>query len=169
MTPEEKKKKRSDYWKKYYAKNKEELSNKRKQYRIENGDEVRLREKINYHKNAERYKGYWKKYWSDKVRVMSDEQKTQAKSRRKNYRKNFKKWINDQKYPCIVCGEDDPVVIDWHHVKPDTKTKAVSACTSMLEAEKEIEKCVCLCSNCHRRFHNGKINIGTYQKKRNGD
>jgi hypothetical protein len=55
---------------------------------------------------------------------------------------------------CIDCGETDPIVLDFDHVR-DTKTSGISRmmrhyCT-WEELEKEIAKCDVRCANCHRR------------------
>lgn len=77
--------------------------------------------------------------------------------------KNKKKYINKAKdylvsylkeHPCIDCGESDPVVLEFDHV---TGTKENSICRmtfigcSLAKIQKEIEKCVVRCANCHRR------------------
>ncbi len=60
---------------------------------------------------------------------------------------------------CAHCGEDDPVCLDFHH--EDRKIKLYNICQLALSAcsiEKlraEIEKCIVLCSNCHRKLEAG--------------
>ena len=67
-------------------------------------------------------------------------------------------YINSLKTPCTNCGESDPVVIDFHHIDPSTKSFNLSkgmGKTHKAIAE-EVKKCCCLCSNCHRRLHAGQ-------------
>lgn len=72
----------------------------------------------------------------------------------------LKEWINTLKSPCIICGEADPVCIDWHHVNPNDKSFQISCGNhSRKSILDEIKKCVCLCSNCHRKVHAGKIKL----------
>lgn len=78
--------------------------------------------------------------------------------------KRVREWQNSLKTPCIICGEKEPVCIDWHHIDPSTKLFTIGANfnkarTSILE---EISKCVCLCANCHRKVHAGIINLSDY-------
>lgn len=56
---------------------------------------------------------------------------------------------------CADCGEADSVVLDFHHLDPKEKVSEVS---KMIVSRKplktiqaEIDKCIVLCSNCHRR------------------
>lgn len=81
--------------------------------------------------------------------------------------KRVRDWQNSLKTPCIICGEKEFVCIDWHHVDPSTKLFTIGANfnkarTSIL---KEISKCVCLCSNCHRKVHAGLLNLNDYVQK----
>jgi hypothetical protein len=58
-------------------------------------------------------------------------------------------------HPCVDCGERDPVVLDFDHVRG---VKKAGVCflanigTASLETLRaEIEKCEVRCANCHRR------------------
>ncbi len=57
-------------------------------------------------------------------------------------------------HPCVECGETDPVVLEFHHVR-GKKREAISMLAtygaSIEVIREEIEKCDVLCSNCHRR------------------
>ena len=68
------------------------------------------------------------------------------------------------KYPCLVCGEDEKACIDWHHVNDEEKEFKLANArdTSMDRIKKEIDKCVCLCANCHRKVHAGLIDLSAY-------
>lgn len=58
---------------------------------------------------------------------------------------------------CSVCGYDKNIsALDLHHVDPELKEFNVSKWYSRPFKEeylKELEKCICLCSNCHREIH----------------
>jgi hypothetical protein len=62
---------------------------------------------------------------------------------------------------CLVCGEKDPNVLDFHHVDPKLKKENVKSMSDRTEEKvlAEIEKCVILCANCHRRLHRGVIRL----------
>lgn len=59
---------------------------------------------------------------------------------------------------CELCGEDDPCCLDFHHLDPDEKIGSVANLISegatLAFVLEEVEKCVVLCSNCHRKEHN---------------
>lgn len=54
--------------------------------------------------------------------------------------------------PCVVCGETDPLVLEFDHVGDKKFTIAehfLRASWAAIAAE--IEKCEVVCANCHRR------------------
>jgi hypothetical protein len=59
------------------------------------------------------------------------------------------------RHPCVDCGEDDPVVLEFDHIDPTTKMFEVSILmkrrVGWCRVRTEIEKCVVRCANCHRR------------------
>lgn len=58
---------------------------------------------------------------------------------------------------CTLCPEKEPVALDLHHLDEETKDANVSDLmrrgTKKLIAE--MNKCVVLCANCHRKVHAG--------------
>jgi hypothetical protein len=58
---------------------------------------------------------------------------------------------------CTVCGEDRPATLDFHHTDPKKTNKKVHKLVSdghtRIRIQKEIDKCIVLCSNCHRIHH----------------
>ena len=77
--------------------------------------------------------------------------------------KELREWVQTLKGPCIACGESDPVVIDFHHRDPKTKDKEIARMCgqrmSRAKIKEEIDKCVCLCSNCHRKVHANTLTL----------
>jgi len=91
---------------------------------------------------------------------------------RENYYKNKEKWnnthnktaeikkqkileIKNNSSGCVKCKEKRHYLLDFHHIDPKTKIFQISqgegkGWNKVLE---EIEKCVLLCSNCHRELH----------------
>lgn len=59
-------------------------------------------------------------------------------------------------HSCIDCGETDPVVLDFDHVKGEkvmAVAHMVTAGRKWSTIEAEIAKCEVRCANCHRRRH----------------
>ena len=79
----------------------------------------------------------WKK---DKDRIRKNKKKL----------KDYKKTVT-----CKFCGLDDHRVIDFHHLKDKTlEVSTMVGCGySWKTVLKEIDKCIPICSNCHRIEH----------------
>lgn len=93
-----------------------------------------------YEANSDKYKKK-AKYWND--------------NNRSEYRARLRRHATEHllKNPCIDCGETNPLVLDFDHVR-GKKVAAVSVlisnATSLKRLKAEIAKCEIRCSNCHR-------------------
>lgn len=58
---------------------------------------------------------------------------------------------------CALCGYDKTIkALEFHHIDRNQKEFAISNSNKTLETQlRELEKCVLLCSNCHREVHAG--------------
>jgi len=140
MKPRDKEKKR-EYDKKWRAKNKDRLNEQRRLYYQQNKEAINARNK----KYREENKG--------KV----------AEGKKKQYQHYRVQWIEYLgslvELKCRDCGYDKTfVALDFHHVKDKVfhitsmMMKALTEKNKQLMKE-EVEKCVVLCSNCHRELH----------------
>jgi hypothetical protein len=63
-------------------------------------------------------------------------------------------------HPCVDCGEADPVVLEFDHVR-GTKlahvSRLVKGAASLARLQAEIAKCDVRCANCHRRRTAGSL------------
>lgn len=93
---------------------------------------------------------------------------------REHYLKNKQKYVNNasirrmdtkkvyselkSKLKCVKCGENHPACLDFHHTDPTTKEYSIARMAgegrSMVSIKKEMDKCIVLCANCHRKIHN---------------
>lgn len=64
-------------------------------------------------------------------------------------------YLNSRRDKCRKCGETRFYVLDFHHIDEEDKDFTLGQLRkrSMESLEKELNKCVVLCSNCHRAFH----------------
>jgi len=67
----------------------------------------------------------------------------------KKYKLKIRRWF--QKYKktleCRQCKENHPACLEFHHVRKNKDNERIM---------KEINKCVVLCANCHRKIHHPK-------------
>lgn len=79
-----------------------------------------------------------------------------CKNEQEKYGKTKEKIIKyKEEHPCQKCGCNKHYLIDFHHIDPKQKDYTISTNThaKFETLLKEIEKCISLCSNCHREFH----------------
>jgi hypothetical protein len=62
-------------------------------------------------------------------------------------------------HPCVDCGEDDPVRLEFDHVREEKLTEVSRLANDPANLNKviqEIAKCDVRCVNCHRRKTSGE-------------
>ena len=99
-----------------------------------------------YHKNGfkpngdQKYRGYCKS--------CANKRETERYWEKRNF-------IDKQRNCCAKCGETRTHILDFHHKNPKDKQFTIGRLKKGSEEtiQKEIDKCVCLCANCHRDFH----------------
>lgn len=69
---------------------------------------------------------------------------------------------------CEICGYNRCIsALEFHHLDPDKKDFGIGAkgyTRSFDDVKKEVDKCILVCSNCHREIHAEIINIKDYIK-----
>ncbi len=74
----------------------------------------------------------------------------------KKYRDRNVLWVKEYLavHPCVDCGENDPVVLEFDHVTGEKLSEVSSlaqTASSLDRIKREIAKCEVRCANCHRR------------------
>lgn len=125
-----------------------------------------LKEFYKQSRNADGYEKRCKacisKYSKGRVARETPEQREYRQKRNREYSKKYvnphvdgnKIYIQEylQKHPCVDCGEDDWIVLEFDHIR-GVKHKAISALIRfpINRIIEEIAKCEVRCANCHRR------------------
>jgi DNA-binding CsgD family transcriptional regulator len=99
--------------------------------------------------------------YKDNKRIRYDE--NEVKKLGYKYTKTFRKRMKEKSVEykggkCIICEYDRCIsALDFHHIDPSKKDFNLSQnfCKSWDTIKKELDKCVLLCSNCHREVHEG--------------
>ena len=90
------------------------------------------------------------------------EARAAARKRKQKRRQDWLNFIYADKMKCQVCGYDKCfAALDQHHNAPAQKDFTVGqfigsrACSEKNKKIllKELGKCICMCSNCHKEFH----------------
>lgn len=76
--------------------------------------------------------------------------------RKKRVAVEIRLWLADYllAHPCVDCGERDPIVLEFDHVRGFKKASIADMLTrgfSLQAIEAELAKCEVRCANCHRR------------------
>ena len=84
-----------------------------------------------------------------------------------NRRRHLKEMAVDYKGgKCIICGYSKYLgALEFHHLDPESKDFAISTTgttKSWTRIKHELDKCICVCANCHREIHGNLINLEEY-------
>ena len=84
---------------------------------------------------------------------------------KKKYIARARSFLNEIKSRgCAICDEKEVACMDFHHLDPKKKDFLLSRITngditSIKRIKKEVQKCACICSNCHRKVHVGLLEV----------
>ncbi len=88
-----------------------------------------------------------------------------VQTRNKKIIQEIMDWLSTIKQVgCTLCPEKNSCCMDFHHLDPSTKVSEVGVLVknqSYRAIVDEINKCVLLCANCHRKVHNGLITVNS--------
>lgn len=114
-------------------------------------------------RNPEKEKKRWQEYYQAHKEQVIARTKIWANTHKKERRKAVqdmreRRRIEVQEYKrevgCFLCGENDPPALDFHHLDDSQKENNIAELIMSREKlERELEKCIVLCSNCHRKVH----------------
>jgi transcription elongation factor Elf1 len=97
--------------------------------------------------------------WKEVRRISYNNNKDTTLERNKRNNNKTKQWYDEYKstLECLECGENHISCLDFHHTDRNSKEFNISSLLfstySIETIKKEIEKCVVLCANCHRKLH----------------
>ena len=95
---------------------------------------------------------YSKRHYAENKEKHNKRRYAHAKKKRMVLRRKILEHFSSN--PCVDCGEADPVVLDFDHVRGDKKSEVsdlVRRCYDWSVIRDEIKKCDVRCANCHRR------------------
>jgi len=138
-----------------------------------NPKEMNIMSKYNpeeYQRNKESYQARNKRYLSKETtklkrsEIQREYRKNKGKQSYKDSRakrkeqllSTYREYMSDKS--CQHCGYSDTRSLVWHHIKPSQKKNGVIQLIgkhmSWNTILTEIQKCICLCHNCHNILHN---------------
>lgn len=89
------------------------------------------------------------------------------KKNKEKYRKwqeKYRKKLQDEwklfkdTLECLLCNENNGCCLDFHHVDDNDKEfNITNIYKNKNKLKKELNKCVVLCANCHRKLHSNKL------------
>ena len=106
----------------------------------------------------EYHRAYMKRYLSDPITAKKHVDRiTRNKERYLSRRKEILAAWKAQ--GCVYCNESHPAALDAHHLDQDEKSFTIGEhnihSISPQRLIEELDKCECICANCHRKLHAG--------------
>ena len=104
------------------------------------------------------------------VKQYDKNNRKQVTLQKKRHRDSLRQFIQDYKLQrgCALCGyKKCASALEFHHKDDDKQfciSDAIRNSRSKINIKKEIEKCIVICSNCHRELHE-KLNEEKHNEK----
>ena len=124
---------------------------------------------MNYNERKAYNREYYSKHRASclvQMQTYYREHKEERSAATKAYIERNKQWLKHYKetQQCLICGEDCVVCLDFHHPDGD-KGETIGKMPwsfGIQQMQREIDKCVVLCANCHRKVHHSVIKLEDY-------
>jgi hypothetical protein len=99
---------------------------------------------------------WWcKECFREYFRQRGDHHRRQSATSRRKRQAIARRFIREhlRTHPCVECGEADPTVLEFDHLREKLKEISLLAAggASVKALKREIAKCEVVCCNCHRR------------------
>ena len=116
-------------------------------------EKERERRKKSYHESDDRrnYNREWRRKYREANREKLNKEQRDRIKRGRDWWAEYRSRMS-----CSVCGENHHACLDFHHTNPEEKEFRIGDKVGLWKHErivKEVEKCVVLCSNCHKKLH----------------
>ncbi len=113
------------------------------------------------YKDKDKQRKFQREWRRNKLRIDPEYKKRQKICKDEGNAKNLeisRKLVAEfKKNGCRVCDERDPDCLCAHHKDPSKKKFTIGRLTGLRptpeSVKKELEKCICLCCNCHTKLH----------------
>lgn len=93
-------------------------------------------------------------------RLNHEKYKADARRDHKNRNDRIRRWLDSylKSHPCVDCGERDPIVLQFDHLRDKLFTigEVARRSLSLRRVIAEVEKCEVRCANCHFRKHHAQ-------------
>ena len=121
--------------------------------------EAKAESEFNWNSSKNRYENHCKLCHSNYLKAHYANNKQYYKDKSQHRRAEIRQWLRNYKslMCCKKCNENHVACLEFHHRDPKQKEVNVAAvinkCWCIARIEKEVAKCIVLCSNCHRKLH----------------
>jgi hypothetical protein len=99
-------------------------------------------------------------YFAGYYKTNKEKHKKATRKRKKRHQEFVRLKVSEikQAHKCLICSEGEACCLGFHHVDPKEKLFPIAEAVgrygmSWRRIVIEIEKCVCLCHNCHAKIH----------------
>jgi hypothetical protein len=105
-----------------------------------------------------------KKWWLSNRELYNRKRREKYYQPRPERKQTIRDWLWEYKktIKCNRCDENHPACLDFHHTDPSEKDFSVASYSLKKVVDDlpvvlaEIQKCIVLCSNCHRKEHHNQ-------------
>lgn len=104
-----------------------------------------------------------REWYANHPEVKSGRMSTNARQRRLDAHWRILDYL--RAHPCVDCGERDPVVLDFDHLRDKVKNISAMLRHRWDAVLAEIDKCEVVCANCHRRRTARRANSFRYRER----